>query len=67
MERVGATLVAQPDRDHLEQAALDGTAEVRVRLDPIDRDDDIRLVVGVAIHEDRDPSLDLADPDRLQA
>ena len=39
VERVGALLLAKPDRDHLQQAALDRAAEVGVRLDPVDRDD----------------------------
>jgi hypothetical protein len=39
MERVGAPLLAEPDRDHLHETALDLAGEVRVRLDAVDRDD----------------------------
>ena len=65
VESVRALLFAQPDRDHLHQAALDLAAEVRVRFDAVDRDDRVGFLVGVAIDVDRHARSHLAELHRL--
>ena len=67
MERVGALLLAQADGDHLQQAALDLAGEVGVRLDPVDRHDQVRVLERVAVHEDRHAGSDLTELDGLHA
>ena len=66
VEGVGAVLLAQPDGDHLEQAALDRPGEVGVRLDPVDGITRSALD-GVAVENTGHAALDLAEPDRLHA
>ena len=67
VECVGAPLLAESDRDHLHEAALDLAGEVRVRLDAVDRDDHVGAFESVAVDEDRNPRPDLAQLDRLHA
>lgn len=43
MADVRAELLAHADDDHLEDAALDGAADVRVGLDAADGNDPVRL------------------------
>ena len=61
VEGVGALLLAQADREHLHQPALDGTREAGVGLDAVDGDDEVGALEGVAIHEHRDARDDLAE------
>ena len=42
MHAVGAPRLAEPDGNHLDQAAFDGPVEAGVRLDPADGDDAVR-------------------------
>ena len=43
VDLLGAALLTEPDRRHLGRTALDGAAEVGVRLDPVDDQDPARL------------------------
>ncbi len=47
----GTLALAQPDREHLQKAALVLAGERRVRLDPIEQDDPIRLI-GISVDVD---------------
>ena len=65
MERVGSLLLAQADGDHLHQAALDLAVEIGVRLDTVDRDDQVGLLEGVPIDEDGHARRHFAELHRL--
>jgi hypothetical protein len=57
-------VLAEADRGHLQQAALDRAAEVGVRLHARDRDDAVR-VVRVPVEEDGRAALRRAELDHL--
>jgi len=58
MRRLRALLLAEPDRDHLEQAAFDGAAKRGMRLDAIDDDDGVGLG-GKLVDVDGQPVVEL--------
>ncbi len=67
VERVGALLLPEADRDHLEEAALDRAGEVRVDLDAVDGDDEVGAFQGVSVDEDGNARTEDAELDRFHA
>ena len=67
MEQVGAALLAEADRDHLRETALDRAVEVRVHLHAVDRDDRVRAIERRPVEEDRHARPHLAEIDGVHA
>ena len=67
VEGVGASLLAQPDGDHLGEAALDLPREVGMGLDTVDWDDDVGVLKRLAVDEDGHSGMDLTQGYRVHA
>ena len=63
VERIGALLFAQADREQLHQPGLDGPVKVGMRLDAIDGNSDVCFTVGCLIEPDRHAAFNVAEQD----
>ena len=60
MDAIGAGILAQPDRDHLDQTALDRPVEAGVGLDPADGDDAVGGC-GIGVEQAGQPLVGAAE------
>ena len=63
VERIGALLFAQADREQLHQPGLDGPVKVGMGLDAIDGNGDVCFTVGCLIEPDRHAAFNVAEQD----